>query len=115
MGFEGGKETLRKLLRVMGFTYVKSDGNRYLNLKEKPEVQAQRLTFLTKYVAVRTDFYLVFTDETWIFRRGTVRLRAWENNVRSCASIVRLLSQFDKKKSHFLSPCSHGDFSFPWG
>ena len=20
-----------------------------------------------------------------------------------------------QKKSHFLSPCSHGDFSFPWG
>jgi len=47
-----------------------------------------RLSFLETYLEiVKKGHYCVFTDETWVFKKGTGKRRSWENDdVRSCAS-----------------------------
>ena len=83
--YEGGRETPRKLLRKMGFKYVRKNGMRFL--MEKRDVTLARLQFLRRFADVVAEGYnLVFIDETWVFRKGTGKGWVWENSdPRSCS------------------------------
>ena len=85
IAYEGGRETLRKLLRKMGFKYVRKNGTRFL--MERRDVTLARLEFLRRFAEVVAAGYdLVFIDETWVFRKGTGKGWAWENSdPRSCS------------------------------
>jgi len=85
IGFHGGRETLRILLHAIDFSYVKSNGERYL--REKPEAARLRFECVKKYVEAKQDYYFVNQNETWVCSNGTGKTYAWENaDTRSCAS-----------------------------
>ena len=73
----------------MGFKYVRIDGTRFL--RQSPAVSALRLEFLRNFVSFYEDLVIkgthdfVFLDETWVFRKGTGKGFAWQDeDVRSC-------------------------------
>jgi len=71
IGFKGGVETLRKLLKHIGFEYKRKDGTRFL--RQKPSIALKRLAFLSQYLSYLKEgtHEFVFLDETWVFRKGT--------------------------------------------
>ena len=83
--FYGGTDTLRKVLRDLGFRFTRVDGRRYIS--EKPSVAAKRAFFLRQYVDLcRTGKYdFVFLDETWIFQKGSQKTKSWQDvDIKSC-------------------------------
>nr|CAD7206065.1 unnamed protein product [Timema douglasi] len=80
--FKGGKSTLTKLLKVMGFKWQKYCGRKAL--MEEPNICAKRICFLREYLqhmsdSIYVDF--VYLDETWIFSRGTTS-KIWQDNTK---------------------------------
>ena len=64
--FQGGKSTLHKLLREMGFRYRKHENKRYIY--EQPHITEQRPTYLRAMRANRKSQHpqpTIFLDETW--------------------------------------------------
>ena len=76
IGFKGGRETLRRILKEMGFVWRKSTGNRKL-LMERSDIVAQRINFLRqmmKYMEEGRD--IVYTDELYV-NAGHAVTRCW--------------------------------------
>ena len=66
INFPGGKSTLRKILRQMGFRFRKTTTNRKV-LVERTSVVSQRLQFYRRRKELlEAGFKLVYIDETWI-------------------------------------------------
>jgi len=117
IGFEGGVETLRKLLKQIGFAYKRKDGTRYL--RQKPAIAIQRLAFLSSYLSYLQEgtHDFVFLDETWVFRKGSGKEGfAWQNSdVRSCptklASYGERYVVMDAGSKNGFIPGAHKAFS----
>lgn len=76
---------MRRLLHRIGYTWTRVDGRRFL--KERPDVVAKRCRFLRQYRDLCAEYdHVVWVDETWIFRRGAMKFKTWQNlmDVRSC-------------------------------
>lgn len=81
--FMGGKVSLWKSLRQMGFKWQKDDPRR--GLMELSHIVFKRVKFLRSYLDYKNSnmFQFVFLDETWIFQDGTIS-RSWQDkNVKS--------------------------------
>ena len=72
INFKGGRETLRKLLKQMGFTWRKCSSNRKILMK-RSDVVAQRINFLRQIKKYRDEGrHIVYTDETYVNGGHTV-------------------------------------------
>ena len=70
ISFTGCKETLRKILKDIGFRFSKVDGRRFL--MERTDVVAARLTFLREIRHLKkSSRNIVYLDETWINQNYT--------------------------------------------
>ena len=77
--FKGGRKTLRKILKEMGFVWRKSTDNRRL-LMERSDIVAQRINFLRqmrKYREKGRD--IVYTDESYV-NAGHAVTRCWQTD-----------------------------------
>lgn len=76
-----GRTTLYRLLKKMGFNYIRDNNRR--SLMEKPNIRILRFRFLQKYMENEAKGPnkkpYIFLDETWIFQNGTAR-RSWQDN-----------------------------------
>ena len=75
--FKGGKSTLHKLLREMGFRYRKHENRRYIY--EQPDIIQQRHAYLRAMKANRESEHprpTIFLDETWCNSRHS-RTHMW--------------------------------------
>lgn len=86
--FQGCIESLRRVLRNMGFTYKKDNPRR--GLMELTRIAVMRTEFLQKYmknVNSTKPSQFVYLDETWMFQNGTAT-RSWQDSsVKSVKSI----------------------------
>lgn len=84
--FDGCLNSLRSLLKEIGFGWKKDDPRR--GLMELSHVAFKRLVFLKEYMKEKEEslYQFVFLDETWIFQNGTIG-RSWQDeNKRSVKS-----------------------------
>jgi len=66
----------------MGFKFKKADGRRVI--MEKPSIAAKRATFLREYMDLRNKYKFVWLDETWIFQKGSMKSKSWQDiDIRS--------------------------------
>lgn len=66
----------------MGFKFKKADGRRVI--MEKPSIAAKRATFLREYMDLRNKHNFVWLDETWIFHKGSMKSKSWQDiDIRS--------------------------------
>ena len=70
--FEGGRESLRKVLHEIGFYYGRVDGRKFL--LERSDVSAARTQFLRamKKVQENENQPIIYLDETWLNQNYTV-------------------------------------------
>ncbi|XP_063215982.1 uncharacterized protein LOC134532923 isoform X2 [Bacillus rossius redtenbacheri] len=67
--YYGGRSSLHKLLKKMGFSWTTVDGRKALI--ENENIVLQRIDFLRKYKEEKErGANFIFVDETWIFQRG---------------------------------------------
>ncbi|XP_063242607.1 uncharacterized protein LOC134542366 isoform X2 [Bacillus rossius redtenbacheri] len=67
--YYGGRSSLHKLLKKMGFSWKTVDGRKALI--ENENIVLQRIDFLRKYKEEKErGANFIFVDETWIFQRG---------------------------------------------
>lgn len=81
--FNGSTSSLRRLLKELGFKWMKDNPRR--GLMELTNVAVKRVQFLKSYKQAKEDalYQFVFLDETWIFQNGTIG-RSWQNeNLRT--------------------------------
>ena len=79
INFKGGRETLRKLLKRMGFTWRKCSSNRKV-LMERSDVVAQRINFLRQIKKYRDEGrHIVYRDETYVNGGHTVS-KSWQSD-----------------------------------
>ncbi|XP_063242609.1 uncharacterized protein LOC134542366 isoform X3 [Bacillus rossius redtenbacheri] len=75
--YYGGRSSLHKLLKKMGFSWKTVDGRKALI--ENENIVLQRIDFLRKYKEEKErGANFIFVDETWIFQRGTVS-KSWQD------------------------------------
>ncbi|XP_063220531.1 uncharacterized protein LOC134529903 isoform X1 [Bacillus rossius redtenbacheri] len=75
--YYGGRSSLHKLLKKMGFSWTTVDGRKALI--ENENIVLQRIDFLRKYKEEKErGANFIFVDETWIFQRGTVS-KSWQD------------------------------------
>ena len=77
--FKGGRETLRIILKEMGFVWRKSTNNRK-RLMERSDIVAQKINFLRqmkKYREKGRD--IVYTDESYV-NAGHAVTRCWQTD-----------------------------------
>ena len=66
IGFKGGREILRRILKEIGFVWRKSTDNRKF-LMERSDIVAQRINFLCKMKKYREEGGdIVYTDESYV-------------------------------------------------
>lgn len=66
IGFKGGQSSLNKILKTLGFKWMKTKNNRKI-LTEKHDIQFQRTQYLTAVQKYRQDNRpIIYTDETYI-------------------------------------------------
>lgn len=70
------KESLRLTLKMMGFKYQKDNNRAYL--MEQLHIKNMRIKFLREYMKLKTEFDMVFIDETWVFSKGGSR-KSWQD------------------------------------
>ncbi|XP_034233373.1 uncharacterized protein LOC117640682 [Thrips palmi] len=82
--FHGGKDTLIKLLKDMGFAFRKRDGRRYL--LETPRITLLRIKYLKLFMEhKKLKRYFVYLDETWFFQFGSNKCKIWQDSdIKSC-------------------------------
>ncbi|XP_063215776.1 uncharacterized protein LOC134542598 isoform X1 [Bacillus rossius redtenbacheri] len=67
--YYGGRSSLHKLLKKMGFSWTTVDGRKALI--ENENIVLKRIDFLRKYKEEKErGANFIFVDETWIFQRG---------------------------------------------
>ncbi|XP_063243911.1 uncharacterized protein LOC134543078 [Bacillus rossius redtenbacheri] len=67
--YYGGRSSLHKLLKKMGFSWTTVDGRKALI--ENENIVLKRIDFLRKYTEEKErGANFIFVDETWIFQRG---------------------------------------------
>ena len=77
--YAGSHETLRKVIRAMGFRWRKAKTNRRL-LMEKPEIQHLRRNFLRSMREYRENNRpIIYMDETYIHTSHTHE-NSWSDN-----------------------------------
>ena len=59
------KTTLWRVMKLKGFTFRKTDGNRKI-LCERLDLQVARCAYLRKIKETRKSFNIVYLDETWV-------------------------------------------------
>ncbi|XP_063243049.1 uncharacterized protein LOC134542598 isoform X2 [Bacillus rossius redtenbacheri] len=75
--YYGGRSSLHKLLKKMGFSWTTVDGRKALI--ENENIVLKRIDFLRKYKEEKErGANFIFVDETWIFQRGTVS-KSWQD------------------------------------
>ncbi|XP_063231472.1 uncharacterized protein LOC134535938 isoform X7 [Bacillus rossius redtenbacheri] len=75
--YYGGRSSLHKLLKKMGFSWTTVDGRKALI--ENENIVLQRIDFLRKYKEEKErGANFIFVHETWIFQRGTVS-KSWQD------------------------------------
>ncbi|XP_066965438.1 uncharacterized protein [Macrobrachium rosenbergii] len=71
IGFKGSRESLRKIMREIGFRYAKVNVRRFL--MERHDVQCTRARFLEKMHRVRERVQtVIYLDETWVNQNYSV-------------------------------------------
>ncbi|XP_064100794.1 uncharacterized protein LOC135211413 [Macrobrachium nipponense] len=89
-GFKGGRESLRKIVKEIGFQYAKLDGRKFL--MERYDVQCLRTRFLEKMQNVRENGRnVIYLDETWVNQNYTVG-KCWKDNKCENASGIKVPS-----------------------
>lgn len=79
ISFKGRKETLRLLLKEMGFSWKKCTNNRKI-LMERSDIVAQRINFLRRIKKYREEGRpIVYTDETYVNAGHTVP-KSWQSD-----------------------------------
>ncbi|XP_030039359.2 uncharacterized protein LOC115454785 [Manduca sexta] len=85
--FFGGKSSLSKILRSIGFRYKKSDKRKIL--LERYDIILKRLTFLRQVKTITAWDNVVFIDETWLNANHTVS-QTWTDDTAASTSKVPL-------------------------
>ncbi|XP_066982753.1 uncharacterized protein [Macrobrachium rosenbergii] len=89
-GFKGGRESLRKIVKEIGFQYAKLDGRKFL--MERYDVQCLRTRFLEKMQNVKENRRnVIYLDETWVNQNYTVG-KCWKDNKSENASGIKVPS-----------------------
>ena len=79
INYNGGRETLRKLLKEMGFTWRKCSGIRKI-IRERTDNVAQRINFLRRIKTFREEGrHIVYTDGTFVNAGHTVS-KSWQSD-----------------------------------
>lgn len=87
ISFEGGVESLRKILMDIGFKYRKVDGRKFL--MERLDVVATRTQFLRQMHQVReSSNSIVYLDETWVNQNYTVE-KCWTDTTSDAATGIK--------------------------
>ena len=78
IGYSGGKETLRKLLKSLGFRWRATQTNRSA-LMERTDVAASRIQYLRQIQKYREEGRtIVYTDETFVHTSHSAK-RSWQS------------------------------------
>lgn len=78
INFTGGRESLRKIIKELGFKFKKTESNRKL-LAEKDEVRLLRIRYLRQVKIYRNEGRdIVYGDETYVHSTHT-KERAWSD------------------------------------
>lgn len=83
--FSGGKTSLSKVLKSIGFRYKKADKRKIL--LERYDIVLKRLTFLRQVNKITDWDNVVFVDETWLNANHTVS-RTWTDDTAASTSKV---------------------------
>jgi hypothetical protein len=83
--FKGGRTTLYKIIKSMGYKYREVNGRKILC--EQKHVVAAKITFLRTFLQFRNsseNLTFVYLDETWIYQNGS-SVRRWihESDLKS--------------------------------
>ncbi|CAH1978972.1 unnamed protein product [Acanthoscelides obtectus] len=86
--FDGSATSLRRLLRDLGFKWLKDNPRR--GLMELPSTALKRVEFLRQYNQAKVEalYQFVFLDETWIFQNGTIG-RSWQNGNQKSVKAIK--------------------------
>lgn len=77
--YNGSRESIRKVMRKIGFRWIKTKSNRKL-LMEKPDIQQKRLNYLRNLKRYREENRpVVYMDETYIHSSHTHK-KSWSDN-----------------------------------
>lgn len=88
IGFTGCLESLRKVVREIGFRYKTVDGRKFL--MERSDVQVARAQFLQEMKRVKKCYdSFVYLDETWVNQNYTVD-KCWVDTAASKATGVKV-------------------------
>ena len=75
--FKGGRTSLFKILKSMGYKYEFGNGRK--TLCEQKHVVASKITFLRRFIQFQNsseNITFVYLDETWIYQNGS-QVRKW--------------------------------------
>ncbi|CAH1993256.1 unnamed protein product [Acanthoscelides obtectus] len=86
--FDGSATSLRRLLRDLGFKWLKDNPRR--GLMELPSIALKRVEFLRQYNQAKVEalYQFVFLDETWIFQNGTIG-RSWQSGNQKSVKAIK--------------------------
>jgi hypothetical protein len=88
--YKGGRTTLWKILKSMGYKHKIVNGRKILC--EKRYVIVAKIKFLRRYKELKNEnlYNFVFLDETWIYQNGSA-IRRWvhDTDVKSNPSVVK--------------------------
>lgn len=88
LSYPGGRETLRNVLKKIGFTYASVDGRKFL--MERDDVTHARFVFLNEMrKLVSSNKNIVYLDETWINQNYTVS-KCWVDGTSDKAMGVKV-------------------------
>uniref|UniRef100_A0A0P4W325 Tc1-like transposase DDE domain-containing protein n=1 Tax=Scylla olivacea TaxID=85551 RepID=A0A0P4W325_SCYOL len=86
--FRGSHESLRKIIREIGFRYKRVDGRKFL--MERSDVQAARADFLQEMQRLKISCEsFVYLDETWVNQNYTVP-KCWVDCTASKATGIKV-------------------------
>ena len=88
ISYLGGRETLRKVMKKIGFRYADVNGRKFL--MERSDVTSARYMFLREMRAhIDSGKNIVYLDETWINQNHTVS-KCWVDSTSEKAQGVRV-------------------------
>ncbi|XP_066969265.1 uncharacterized protein [Macrobrachium rosenbergii] len=85
--FSGSKESLRIILKEMGFKYGRVDGKPFL--LERPDVVSARTAFLRKMKIIleKGSDSVIYIDETWVYQNYTVNHCWMDTNSKKATGV----------------------------
>lgn len=83
--YDGGRTSLSKLLRRIGFHYQKSNNRKIL--MERNDIALKRVVFLRKAKNITDWEKVVFLDETWLNANHTVK-KTWNDDTAQSSTKV---------------------------